>query len=96
MPHGINVNFYTIADKHTVDIKTYEKGVENVMLSCASGSTAVVFHLSKNNYVDSPVLVRSVGGNLTLIFDVEWDDAWVQGPAELLFTGNFNLEIISI
>ena len=28
-----------------VEIKTYEKGVERVMLSCASGSTAVVFHL---------------------------------------------------
>ena len=95
LPHGINVNFYRLSNRHTVDIKTYEKGVEKVMLSCASGSTAVVFHLSKNKLIESPVLARSGGGNLTLNFDELWDDVWASGPAEILFTGNFKLELIS-
>ena len=94
-PRGINVNFYRLADKHTVDIKTYEKGVEEVMSSCASGSTAVVFHLSSNNCVEGPVLIRSSGGNLTLNFDAAWSNVWIEGPAEILFSGNFNLELIS-
>ena len=94
-PHGINVNFYRLIDKHTVDIKTYEKGVESVMLSCASGSSAVVFHLSKNKLVDSPVLVRSDGGNLTFNFDEEWNVVYSEGLAEILFTGNFILDFIS-
>ena len=94
-PHGINVNFYRLNDKHTVDIKTYEKGIEEVVLSCASGSTAVVFHLSKHNHVESPVVVRSTGGNLTFKFDIAWNDVWVEGPAEILFTGNFKLELVS-
>jgi len=94
-PRGINVNFYKLADKHTVDIKTYEKGVEGVMLSCASGSTAVVFHLSKNKFIDSPVLVRSSGGDLTFNFDMAWNNVWVEGPAEILFTGTFELDLIS-
>ena len=96
LPRGINVNFYQLIDKHTVDIKTYEKGVEAVMTSCASGSTAVVFHLSKNKYVEAPVLVRSGGGNLTFKFDSTWNDVWVEGPAEILFTGNFKLGLVSI
>jgi diaminopimelate epimerase len=94
-PRGINVNFYKLVNKHTVDIKTYEKGVEQVMLSCASGSTAVIFHLSKNKRVESPVLVRSTGGNLTFYFDEPWGDVWVTGPAEILFTGSFNMNIIT-
>ena len=94
-PRGINVNFYRLVDKHTVDIKTYEKGVEEVMLSCASGSTAVVFHLSKNKRVESPVLTCSTGGNLTFYFDGVWDDVWMEGHAEILFSGNFELVLIT-
>ena len=94
-PYGINVNFYKIADSHMVDIKTYEKGIENIVLSCASGSTAVIFHLSKTERVDSPVLVRSTGGNLTFYFNAGWDDVWVEGPAEILFTGNIELDQIT-
>ena len=94
-PHGINVNFYRMVDQHTVDIKTYEKGVETVMLSCASGSTAVVFHLLKNKCVKSPVLVRSSGGNLRFSFDPFGGNIWSEGPAEILFTGSFDLEIFS-
>ena len=47
-PKGINVNFFTKLDPSTIHVATYEKGVEGVVQSCASGSTAVVFHLSKN------------------------------------------------
>ena len=94
-PHGINVNFYKIADRHTVDIKTYEKGVEEVMLSCASGSAAVVFHLSNNKCIESPALVRSTGGTLIFYFNAGWDDVWVEGPAKILFTGNFELDQIT-
>ena len=93
-PRGINVNFFKIIDKHRVNVKTYEKGVEEVMLSCASGSTAVIFHLSKNRCVESPVLVCSSGGNLTVDFDIEWKNVWVEGGAEILFTGNVNLDQI--
>ena len=93
-PHGINVNFYRLADKQKVDVKTYEKGFEGVMLSCASGSTAVVFHLAKIKCIESPVIVRSAGGNLILKFDEDWEDVWVEGPAEILFTGNIKLDLI--
>ena len=93
-PRGINVNFFKLYDIHTVDIKTYEKGVEQLMLSCASGSTAVIFHLSMLGMVQSPVLVRSIGGNLNFRFDKNWMDVWVDGPAEPLFFGKLNLSLL--
>ena len=63
------------------------------MLSCASGSAAVVFHLSQINTTTSPTITQSVGGKLTFIFDEKWEDAWVEGPVEPLFTGEFKTGI---
>ena len=92
-PRGINVNFYRQITENCIEIKTYEKGVERVMLSCASGSMAVVFHLSKINSIFSPTTTQSVGGKLTFTFDEKWEDPWVEGPVEYLFAGEFETDI---
>ena len=92
-PQGINVNFYKIIDKYSVEIKTYEKGIERVMLSCASGSTAVVFHLSMIKELKSPTTTKSEGGNLTFKYDKDWKNPVVEGPAEILFSGEINEDI---
>jgi len=93
-PRGINVNFYQQINENCIEIKTYEKGVEQVMLSCASGSTAVVFHLSQTNAISSPVTTQSAGGKLTFIFDEKWEKSWVEGPVELLFGGEFEAAVL--
>ena len=93
-PRGINVNFYRQITDNCIEIKTYEKGVERVMLSCASGSAAVVFHLSQINTVSSPTITQSVGGKLTFTFDENWENPWVEGPVELLFSGEFEADIL--
>ena len=90
-PEGINVNFYRQDLNGGVEIKTYEKGVERLMLSCASGSAAVVFHLSKINVICSPVTTCSPGGNLIYTFDGGWSKFLSEGPTEFLFKGTFCL-----
>ena len=37
-PYGINVNYYKVIGSNTKEVKTYEKGIESTMQSCASGS----------------------------------------------------------
>ena len=91
-PRGINVNFYRLIDNNNIQIKTYEKGVEQVMLSCASGSAAVVFHLARNGLITSPVTTISSGGNLFYTFDEVWEEFLSTGPAKDCFSGEFNLE----
>lgn len=90
-PHGINVNFFQLKNKNQVNIKTYEKGVEAIMQSCASGSTAVVFHLSKTGVISNKFTSHSTGGPLFFSFDDNWKDPWVAGPAKILFSGKFLL-----
>ena len=93
-PRGINVNFYRQTDENCIEIKTYEKGVEQVMLSCASGSTAVVFHLSQINAISSPVTTKSSGGKLTFTFDNKCKNPLVKGPAVPIFNGTFETDLL--
>tara|TARA_A100001011_G_scaffold380208_1_gene447226 strand:+ start:36 stop:830 length:795 start_codon:yes stop_codon:yes gene_type:complete len=87
---GTNVNFYNIKSKNILNILTYEKGIEGFVLSCSSGSTAVVFHASKNFSLKSPITTVSSGGKLKFVFDDLWEDFLCIGPAEILFSSDFN------
>ena len=92
-PHGININFFNISKNNIIEITTYEKGIENIVQSCASGSTAVVFHLFKKLYIKSPVITKSPGGLLRFEFDRQWKNVWTEGPAELIYIGtNYNIK----
>ena len=71
-PDGINVNFFNMKNENEINILTYEKGVESIMRSCASGSTAVVFHLAQSGIITSPVTTISEGGELTYLFDINY------------------------
>jgi len=88
-PRGINVNFYRIEPNNIIKIRTYEKGVERSMLSCSSGSAAVVYHLSNSHGLLSPITTTSLGGSLKFSFDEGWKEFYCEGPAELLFSGKF-------
>ena len=90
-PKGINVNFYRLIDSDQIEIKTYEKGVEQVMLSCSSGSAAVVFHLACKGLVTSPAITLSSGGNLSYTFDDGWQEFYCEGPAKHCYSGEFNM-----
>jgi diaminopimelate epimerase len=69
-PQGINVNFYKIINSDTIEVKTYEKGVEKLMQSCASGSfaSAYVFH-KKNNKKNNKINIINMGGNSFIIIN---------------------------
>jgi len=89
-PQGINVNFYRLKSDNIIEIRTYEKGVEQLMSSCSSGSAAVVYHLSKSHGLLSPITTSSIGGSLKFTFDKNWKEFFCEGPAELLFSGEFS------
>lgn len=93
-PKGVNVNFFKPSNDNSVQISTYEKGIENVVFSCASGSTAVVFHLYNENRVSSGIVSKSFGGNLAFYFDDEWKEPWVEGSAKIIFSGKFLLHSV--
>lgn len=89
-PNGVNVNFSEKKSNNEINVITYEKGIEEVMLSCGSGSVASAFHLSKKYNLKSPLKINVPGGELNLKFNKKWDDVWISGASILLFESEFN------
>ena len=67
-PDGINVNFYKIINKNTIEVRTYEKGVEALMLSCVSGSFACAYHFCKRTNTQNEINIMNPGGNFLCSF----------------------------
>jgi len=63
-PNGTNVNFYRKIMKNTIEVLTYEKGIENLMQSCASGSLACMYDYYKKHTINGKIIIKNMGGNL--------------------------------
>ncbi|MCY7410111.1 MAG: diaminopimelate epimerase [Chitinophagales bacterium] len=92
---GINVNFVTI--KHDViEMRTYERGVEDETLSCGTGTVAVAIATSVklNNKTEKQQFnLKAPGGNLKVYFSRKEDcfkDVWLEGSVEHVYSGNFH------
>lgn len=56
-PAGTNVNFAQAVDRHTIKIRTYERGVEDETLACGSGALASALLAALVHKVESPITV---------------------------------------
>ena len=56
-PAGTNVNFAQVVDRHTVKIRTYERGVEDETFACGSGALASALLAALVHKVESPITV---------------------------------------
>ena len=59
---GANVNFVTVRDGHSIEVRTYERGVEAETLSCGSGVVASAVTSGLFGKVQSPVTVLTRSG----------------------------------
>ena len=91
-PQGINVNFYSELGPNSIHVETYEKGIEQMMLSCGSGSVAAAFHASQTLGIQNSINVTVPGGELNIKFDSNWENVWLTGLAILLFTSSIHLD----
>ncbi len=89
-PNGTNVNFITPLDKNRIEVRTYERGVENETLSCGTGVTAcALVYGSQNNLKE--VSIKTQGGLLNVSYtknaDGSFQDIVLTGPAQQVFKG---------
>ncbi len=103
-PVGTNVDFVNVVDRDHILVRTYERGVEDETLACGTGSVAsaiittlnsraVIRGLGKNT--GHKVFVKTKGGeDLIVYFKVlkkKVTDVWLEGRAEIVFTGRMLL-----
>ena len=91
--NGINVNFVEKTNDG-INLRTYERGVEDETLSCGTGATAAALASSdKNGHQTMNVKVQ--GGSLQIEFDrvseQEFKNIWLIGPAQFVYSGNISI-----
>jgi len=97
-PAGANVNFVVVRDPNNIEIRTYERGVENETLSCGSGVVASVSTAALFGKARSPVQVLTRSGiTLEVSFaldDDELRDVRLKGDARLIYRATLTPETI--
>jgi diaminopimelate epimerase len=85
-PNRSNISFVQVADKHTINVRFYERGAGETM-SSGTGSTGAAAAALARGLVESPVSVITAAGPL----HIEWraGDTYLTGPAELVAKGEF-------
>lgn len=95
MPAGTNVNFVRPLKEGGLQVRTYERGVENETLACGTGAAAAALIAAVLGHAASPVdIVTSGGGRLSISFDLHQGKAaanvFLKGPAHIIYTGELN------
>jgi diaminopimelate epimerase len=96
---GINVNYVNLLGLKEVQIRTYERGVEDETLSCGTGATAAALSTAIFNHLPAgkhQIQVKVMGGQLAVKFHFEptsqsFSDIWLVGPAEKVYEGQIHL-----
>ena len=91
-PEGINVNFFKILNTLSIEVKTYEKGIEKLMDSCASGSYACAYDAYQKNKLKSSIKIVNPGGNFNVIFG-ENKDCHIINKANLEYNKTIDLSL---
>ena len=90
-PEGTNVNFVKVQAGNSIEVRTYERGVEGETLACGTGSTASALVSAAYRGLRSPVKVRTSGGEVLKVYfkneDGRWRDVYLEGPVQSSFEG---------
>lgn len=92
-PMGTNVNFVRLIDSTSIEIRTYERGVEDETLACGTGSVASALISSIKFGLTSPINVKVRSGEiLNVSFDRaghNFTNVYLEGSAVNTFSGQF-------
>jgi diaminopimelate epimerase len=95
---GANANFVVVRDSHAIEVRTYERGVENETLSCGSGVVASAVTSALFGKVKSPVSVLTRSGiTLEVSFSVEGayaDNVQLKGDARHIYRATITPETL--
>ena len=89
-PEQVNTEFVRVIDRHTVDMRVWERG-SGETFACGTGACATAMACILNGKTDDEVLVHLVGGDLLIQYDRETNHIFMTGPATEVFSGEIIL-----
>jgi diaminopimelate epimerase len=96
-PAGTNANFIRLLKGGALQVRTYERGVEDETMACGTGAVASALIAAALGAAVSPVrCITSGGEELTILFDLkrgpEAENVFLQGPAKIIYEGKLTSE----
>ena len=88
-PKGTNVNFAQIKDRKNIQLRTYERGVENETLACGTGAAATGLIAHSLGLVEDKVDVTTTGGEVLTIY-IESGVVFLEGRASKVYRGELS------
>jgi diaminopimelate epimerase len=90
-PAGTNANFVQPGKDNSIQIRTYERGVEDETLACGTGAIAAAIISAGRFDMQSPVKVMTRSGALlSIYFDLksgQFSNIYMEGDARIIYTG---------
>ena len=87
---GMNVNFVQRKYDGTLNLRTYERGIEDETLSCGTGAVATALVANQHFSVSSPLYINTQGGKLRIDFTTNqngYHNIYLTGEAKLVYSG---------
>jgi diaminopimelate epimerase len=94
-PAGTNADFVHVLAKNEVEVRTYERGVEDETLACGTGAVAAAVIAAGKGLVSPPVSVRTRGGERLLIHfstDKDVGGVYLEGDVRFIYKGRIQAE----
>jgi len=88
-PKRTNVEFIKMENKRLGKMIVWERGVGETY-ACGTGIAASFAAAVKTGRAESQAQFKSKGGDFDLTFDAAKNEVWLLGPAEVVFTGEFD------
>jgi len=97
-PAGTNVNFATIKNPRLVQMRTYERGVEDETLACGTGAVATALIAGALGQGQSPLTLRQQSGMALRVY-YRWDGknfshVFLEGDARVVYEGEMGDETL--
>lgn len=85
-PERANIEFCHVTARDRMEIRVWERGVGET-LACGTGACAAVVASVLNDLTDEEVIVKLLGGELSVRWDREVNHVFLEGPAVKVFDG---------
>ncbi len=89
-PNRVNTEFVKVLDRHTVQMRVWERG-SGETLACGTGACAAAVSCILNGLTEDTVTVKLLGGELEIEWDREADVVYMTGPATVVFDGEIEI-----
>ena len=85
-PERANIEFCHVTARDWMEIRVWERGVGET-LACGTGACAAVVASVLNDLTDEEVIVKLLGGELSVRWDRKVNHVFLEGPAVKVFDG---------